>query len=130
MVASVGTILIAPGDGDMRVYLEQLERLAALDAHLALPAHGEPIEQPTALFHHYVVHRMMRENKVLAAVVQGGVEGSPLDELLSRAYDDVPEGTWPIAVLSLQAHLAKLAEEGRVRIEVREGERSRYIAGE
>jgi ribonuclease/clavin/mitogillin len=130
MVASVGTILIAPGDGDMKVYLEQLGRLAALDARLALPAHGEPIEQPTALFRHYVAHRLMRENKVLAAVAQGGVDGSCLDELLSRAYYDVPETTWPIAALSLQTHLAKLAEEGRVRIDVRAGGGSRYIASE
>ncbi len=36
MVASVGTILIAPGDGDMAVYLAQLERLAGLGARLAL----------------------------------------------------------------------------------------------
>src|ERR1700722_17629772 len=50
MVASVGTILIAPGDGDMRLYLSQLERLAAFAASLALPAHGEPIDEPTALF--------------------------------------------------------------------------------
>src|ERR1700742_4843103 len=40
MVASQGTILIAPGDGDMQLYLAQLERLAALGARLALPAHG------------------------------------------------------------------------------------------
>jgi len=38
MVASVGTILIAPGEGDMAVYLAQLERLASLGARVALPA--------------------------------------------------------------------------------------------
>src|SRR5262249_24119949 len=43
MVASVGTILIEPKDGDMAAYLQELERLASLDAELALPAHGDPI---------------------------------------------------------------------------------------
>ncbi len=43
MVASVGTILIEPGDGHMATYLEQLKRLSALGASLALPAHGDPI---------------------------------------------------------------------------------------
>ena len=75
MVASVGTILIAPGDGDMRVYLEQLERLAALDARLALPAHGEPIDEPTALFRRYIAHRLMREAKVVAALASRGAAG-------------------------------------------------------
>ncbi len=68
MVASVGTILIDPVDGDMRVYLEQLERLARLDARLALPAHGEPIDQPTELFRRYITHRLAREAKIVAAL--------------------------------------------------------------
>jgi endoribonuclease LACTB2 len=115
MVASVGTILIAPGDGDMAVYLTQLERLAALEARLALPAHGEPIDAPTALFRHYVAHRLGRERKVLAAVVASGAEGGTLEDLVAVAYDDVPSTTWPVALLSLQSHLAKLEAEGRVR---------------
>ena len=130
MVASVGTILIAPGDGDMRVYLEQLERLAGLDARLALPAHGDPIDAPTALFRHYVAHRLMREAKVLAAVAGRGAEGASDDELVPDAYDDVAPTLWPIALLSLQAHLAKLVGDGRVRIDGRSGGRPRYIAGE
>lgn len=129
MVASVGTILIAPGDGDMKVYLEQLERLAALDARLALPAHGEPIDAPGALFRRYVAHRLMRETKVLAGVVRHGPDGATDDELLPDAYDDTPVTIWPIALLSLRAHLAKLEAEGRVRVDSRSGGRPRYIAG-
>ncbi len=129
MVASVGTILIAPGDGDMKVYLEQLERLAALDARLALPAHGEPIDDPTALLRRYVAHRLMREAKVLAAVERRGAEGGTDDELLPDAYDDTPVGIWPIARLSLRAHLEKLEGEGRVRVDGRSAARPRYIAG-
>ncbi|HWL86730.1 MAG TPA: MBL fold metallo-hydrolase, partial [Polyangiaceae bacterium] len=68
MVASVGTILIAPGDGDMRIYLEQLARLESLSARLALPAHGEPIDEPSALFRKYIAHRHLREAKVRAAL--------------------------------------------------------------
>ncbi|HEX7663595.1 MAG TPA: MBL fold metallo-hydrolase [Polyangiaceae bacterium] len=112
MVASVGTILIAPGDGDMKIYLEQLERLARLDASLALPAHGEPIDEPTALFRRYVQHRLMRENKALQAVVAS--PGNTDAELLPIAYDDTPAHLYPIALLSLRAHLDKLAQDGRV----------------
>ena len=123
MVASVGTILIAPGDGDMIVYLEQLRRLAGLKARLALPAHGDPIDDPTALFDRYVAHRLMREAKVISAVLALGKDGGTDDEILAGAYDDVPVTTWPIALLSLRAHLEKLVAEGRVR---RQG--SRYAA--
>jgi glyoxylase-like metal-dependent hydrolase (beta-lactamase superfamily II) len=129
MVASVGTILIAPGEGDMTVYIEQLERLAALGAKLALPAHGDPIDEPTALFQHYVAHRLMREAKALAAVERAGPEGATASELLSAVYDDVPFAALPIALLSLRSHLEKLEREGRVRGDVRAGDGPRYIAG-
>jgi ribonuclease/clavin/mitogillin len=113
MVASKGTILIAPGDGDMRVYLDQLERLARLDARLALPAHGDPIDEPTTLFRRYIRHRAMREAKTLGALPDAADRAQTLEELVPVAYDDTPLRMWPIARLSLASHLAKLAEEGR-----------------
>lgn len=111
MVASVGTILIAPGDGDMRTYLNQLARLEGLGADVALPAHGEPIASPARVFRQTIDHRLMREAKVLAAL---GPTPSALADILPKAYGDTPMHVWPIAALSLQAHLDKLAAEGRV----------------
>jgi ribonuclease/clavin/mitogillin len=113
MVASKGTILIAPGDGDMRVYLAQLDRLAGLGARLALPAHGDPIDEPTALFRRYIKHRGMREAKAFAALPAEIDGGRTLEELVAIAYDDTPFLMWPVARLSLASHLAKLEEEGR-----------------
>jgi ribonuclease/clavin/mitogillin len=114
MVASVGTILIAPGDGDMQVYLEQLERLAQLDASVALPAHGDPIDEPTVLFHKYIAHRLAREAKVLEAVRSAGATGGDAASLVPEAYADTPMHLWPIAKLSLEMHLEKLEREGRI----------------
>lgn len=114
MVASVGTILIAPGDGDMQVYLQQLERLATLDGFVALPAHGDPIDAPSELFRKYVAHRLMREAKVLAAVEKAGPDGATAIDLVPVAYADTPAHLWPIAKLSLEMHLEKLVREGKV----------------
>jgi endoribonuclease LACTB2 len=115
MVASVGTILIEPVDGDMTAYLEQLGRLAELDARVALPAHGEPIDEPTAVFRRYVDHRIMREARVLEALRRKGDGGAGPADLVPVAYDDTPPGVWPIAALSVEAHLVKLEREGRAR---------------
>jgi len=115
MVASEGTILIDTVDGDMAEYLRQLERLAALDARLALPAHGEPIDAPSKLFRHYIAHRIAREAKVLAATRSASPEGAPAAALVPIAYADTSPLLWPIARLSLEAHLVKLEAEGRVR---------------
>jgi len=117
MVASIGTILIAPGDGDMRVYLEQLARLAALDSRTALPAHGEPIGQPSQLFSHYIRHRLMRESKVIEALESAGSRGGTADDLLPHAYADTSRETWPIARLSLVSHLEKLIQEQRAKLD-------------
>lgn len=114
MVASVGTILIAPGDGDMQVYLAQLQRLADLGASVALPAHGDPIDEPTQLFLGYIAHRLAREAKVLAAVVAAGSGGATSFDLTPVAYADTPPHLWPIARLSLEMHLEKLQREGQV----------------
>jgi ribonuclease/clavin/mitogillin len=124
MVASVGTILVNPADGDMGVYIEQLGRLAALDAQCALPAHGEPIEQPTALFRRYVEHRLKREAKILGVVVRAGPGGRTAEAILPDAYDDVRPSAWPIALLSVRAHLEKLVRDGRVRA----ADGARYVA--
>ncbi len=114
MVASEGTILIEPRDGDMQIYLQQLDRLASLSAHVALPAHGEPIDTPTNLFRYYIKHRLAREEKVLAAVATTRETGSTIGDLVPMAYADTPPMLWPIAALSLEAHLVKLEREGRV----------------
>lgn len=112
MVATEGTILVETHDGDMRLYLEQLERLKALRSRSALPAHGAPIDDPAALFTHYVRHRLKREQKVLAALRAQGPEGATPSELVRTAYDDTPPSIWGIAQMSLEAHLVKLAGDG------------------
>jgi endoribonuclease LACTB2 len=120
MVASVGTILIAPGDGDMIQYLDQLRRLEALGAKVALPAHGDAITRPSELFARYVSHRLMRERVVvdavrMAALADESSQSASFEAILPIAYGDVPAAILPIAALSLRAHLDKLLVEGRVR---------------
>jgi len=113
MVASVGTILIEPREGDMQRYLAELARLEKLEAQAAFPAHGDMIGTPSRLFRAYIAHRAMREGAVLSAVGTLGGAGT-LDDLLPVAYVDTNPLLFPIARLSLEAHLVKLVREGRV----------------
>ncbi len=118
MVANGSTILIPPDDGgDMAEYIRQLERLDALETTLVLPAHGEPIDDPHALFRHYVAHRLMREAKVLEAHERLSRElgrAPSVSEMVPLAYDDTPPHIWPLAMGALLAHLVKLRREGRI----------------
>lgn len=113
MVAGVGSILVDPADGDMAVYLESLHRLDALSAQKIFPAHGPVIAAERDIFRTYIEHRLMREEKVLAALI-ADVPRS-LQELLSVSYNDTPRQLWSLAELSLVAHLQKLQKEGRAR---------------
>jgi ribonuclease/clavin/mitogillin len=115
MVASVGTIVVAPGEGDMAEYIVQLRRLESLGARQALPAHGEPIAEPSLLFQRYVAHRLMRERKVEQALGLTGAAGADVQALVPTVYDDTHRAAWPLAALSLEAHLTKLVREGRAR---------------
>ncbi len=116
MVASVGTIIVEPTDGDMILYLESLRRMASLEPVALLPAHGELIADPQAILSFYIAHRLMREGKVFKALEAHGRAARPND-LVALAYDDTPEALWPLALRSLEAHLIKLEREGRIKRE-------------
>ncbi|MBI2893261.1 MAG: MBL fold metallo-hydrolase [Deltaproteobacteria bacterium] len=122
MVAGTGTVLIDPRDGGhMGQYLASLERLRSIGASMLVPAHGPVLRDPEAIVEQYVLHRRMREGKVLAAIGRGATLG----EVLRGAYDDTPKLLWPLALRSLEAHLELLVEEGRV---LREGDYVRPVA--
>ena len=113
MVASVGTILVDPSEGDMRVYLESLARMAALSPRVLLPAHGAPIADPAGKLAEYVRHRLWREEQVFAALAGRG--RSTARDLVPIAYADTAPALHPIAERSLLSHLVKLTGDGRVR---------------
>lgn len=118
MVASVGTILIAPPDGHMATYLASLARLADLEPCWVIPAHGavlggdEPAEgqgEAVARLRFTAAHRLEREGRVRAALDD---VPRPLAELTARSYPDVPPALHGLASGSARAHLDKLVEDG------------------
>lgn len=112
MVAAIGTIIVDPSEGDMGEYIRQLRRLRALPQKIIFPAHGPPVLNGHGKLDQYVHHRLMREEKVIAALEAKAPATAA--ELLPIAYDDTPEKIWPLAERSCLAHLLKLVEEGRV----------------
>ncbi len=115
MVAGVGTILIEPGDGDMNEYIAQLERLASSGARRLVPSHGGLVLDAPGLLSGTAAHRRAREAKVIAALGDLGV--GTAQELVPLAYDDAPRAVWPLAALSVEAHLLGLEARGRALFE-------------
>jgi glyoxylase-like metal-dependent hydrolase (beta-lactamase superfamily II) len=124
LVAGVGTVVIAPPEGDLLDYLASLRRLQALDLRLILPAHGPEIAQPQEVLAQYVAHRLERERQVLAGLAPGP---RTVAELVAGIYADVDPALHPVAAHSVTAHLLKLEREGRVaRVPGTAGESERW----
>lgn len=114
VVLGEGTSMIAPPEGDMAAYMSTLERLAGLDLSIIYPGHGPQIDEPAEKLAEYIEHRTQREGQVLAALAAGA--GTPA-EIRALVYENLDPRLFGAAEGSVLAHLAKLADEGRARLE-------------
>ncbi len=109
------TVVIDPPDGSMSDYLRSLERLDSLDLDAILPGHGDVIDAPHEAIKWLINHRLEREAKVIAALREQ--PGSTSRELVRLVYRDVDETLHELAEHSLLAHLIRLEEDMRAKME-------------
>ena len=105
------TVVIVPPSGDMKAYIESLQKLLLYPLKWIAPGHGEVMEDSRAVVEWLVNHRLKRENKVIAGLRKTG--RTDLDGLVKVVYDDVDTSLHKMAKLSLSAHLIKLRQENR-----------------
>lgn len=112
------TVVIAPPDGDMAAYLGSLRELLEIDPPIArlAPAHGHVLDDPRGVIDGTIAHRLEREAKVRDALA-GAPAPATIDDLVPAAYDDVHESLFPLARLSLWAHLRKLVADGTAEVD-------------
>jgi glyoxylase-like metal-dependent hydrolase (beta-lactamase superfamily II) len=106
-----GSVFVGPGEGSLAAYLDSLRRLRALDLEVICPGHGPYVWDPAAKLDEYVAHRLERERMLLEALDAGA---RTTDAMLDHAWADVPPPLRPVAALTLEAHLEKLRDEGRL----------------
>lgn len=111
MVSMLSSVVIAPPDGDLTLYLESLRRLRGLDCRMLLPGHGSPSVRSRQVIDDALSHRARREEQLLAALAAGGPQTVP--ELVASLYKDLPEELHGLARWQLLAGLEKLRREGR-----------------
>jgi glyoxylase-like metal-dependent hydrolase (beta-lactamase superfamily II) len=114
-VLGEGSVFVGSDGGSMAAYMDSLERLRALDLEVICPGHGPFVWDPRAKVEEYIAHRLERERRVLDALEAGA---ATRDEVLDRAWDDVDFEAVPMlrfaAAATLDAHLVKLRDEGRL----------------
>ena len=79
---------------------------------LYLPGHGPPIREPAAFVAALVAHRLEREAKVFSALLAAG-RPMAARALVPAVYGALDPRLVGAASRSLEAHLVKLAAEGR-----------------
>ena len=109
-VVGEGTVVIAPPDGDMALYIESLRRLRSVPAHLLLGGHGPLVHDPRAKIEEYIDHRLAREQQVLDCLHRGLTR---ISDIVRDIYRDVPRVLHGVAKQTVLAHLLKLEQEGR-----------------
>lgn len=103
------TVVIIPPAGDMQDYIHSLKKLANLQPKFLAPGHGLLIDDATTEINKLMTHRLKREALVIAALQSN--PSSTLAQLTPIVYHDVDKCLWPMAELSLWAHLLKLEKE-------------------
>lgn len=110
-VLGVGSVFVAPSPGSLAGYLAALDRAKARSPRLIAPGHGPIATDGVAKLGEYIDHRQDRERQILAAF-DAGV--SSVDGLLTAIWSDAPAALRSAALLTLAAHLDKLADDGRL----------------
>lgn len=107
------TVVIGPPDGNMRNYIDSLNKLFKYKIDYFAPGHGNFMHHPKKTIESIIRHRLSREAKVVRKLEDSGEAN--LEALTALVYDDVSEDLHPIAKFSLEAHLIKLLEEGIIK---------------
>lgn len=101
-------------------YLESLERTAALGLRLALPGHGDPVDDPSGRAREIVEHHRRRLDETAAAL--RGTPRTGYEVSFPLFGEGLAPGARRFAVAETLSHLERLVREGRAR---RHGEDAR-----
>ena len=111
-IVGIGSVLIDPPQGNMRDYLDSLERMRSLpNLTVLLGGHGPAIATPYRKIDEYISHRLERERNILEAYRAGATAPK---EIVQRVYADVSPKAHGMAERAVLAHLEKLRDEGLV----------------
>lgn len=105
LILGGSSTIVPPGGGTLIAYLDSLRAVAALAPRVILPGHGDPITAPVDAVNAQIAHRLAREDALLAALAAGVRDR---EELLDRAWADVPPALRIAAHVTMQSHLEAL----------------------
>ncbi|HEY0730376.1 MAG TPA: MBL fold metallo-hydrolase [Pyrinomonadaceae bacterium] len=111
-IVGVGSVLIDPPEGNMRDYLNSLQRMRSLpNLTVLFGGHGPAVATPYQKIDEYISHRLERERNILEAVKEGATDPK---QIVAKVYTDVSPKAYAMAERAVLAHLEKLREDGAI----------------
>jgi len=111
LAVAEGSVVVGAPEGEIRQYLDSLERVRDADYDRLRPGHGPAVDDPETACQRLIDHRLDREHAVVDAVEAGATDvGSVVD----AAYEKDLTGVGDLALATVVAHLEKLLAEGRI----------------
>jgi glyoxylase-like metal-dependent hydrolase (beta-lactamase superfamily II) len=114
-VLGEGSVFVS---GQLGEYLGALRVLQAMALRLIAPGHGSVVLDPMRKLSQYIEHREAREAALVSALAGGK---RTTHDLLEAAWSDTPQELRFAAAITLEAHLGKLSDEGRLPQDVERG---------
>lgn len=108
-VMAWSTTVVAPPDGQMRAYMESLDKLRRRPEATYWPGHGGPVRDPARFVRGLAGHRRQREAAIRARLAAGDA-GIP--EIVAAIYQGLDPRLRGAAALSVFAHLEDLVGRG------------------
>lgn len=108
-VVGVGTVVIAPPEGNMVDYLNSLERMKNLPGlNFLCGSHGAAVFDAKERIESYIEHRHSREKQILDALTNGAKTPA---EIVEKVYGGLNPKLLGLAERSVEAHLEKIERE-------------------
>jgi len=111
LILGWGSTYVPPDGGSLTAYMDSLRLVRDREPVLICPGHGPWITDPAAKVNEYLEHRESREQGLIDAIGRGVRSRM---EMLDEVWSDVPVQLRPAANVVMEAHLQKLASEGRL----------------
>ena len=100
---TVGTVVIGGDEGDMKKYMDSLEKVISFSPRFIFPSHGIATGG-THRLEETLRHRRERESSIAKLLAQGQSE----DEIFNHIYPDLDPKLRPYAQKTILSHIKKI----------------------
>ena len=110
-VMGLGTSVIHPGEGDIGLYIQSMEKFLRYEPRVIYPGHGPVVKEPKGKLRELIAVRKEREEQIVT-LLRGGPKTA--EQLFKAMYEELAERLHSMARSQVRSHLGKLEKEGRV----------------